>query len=1327
VPITVTNAFDYTLGSTSGDTPVAVDVDFGALLVQAGWTNRTVGTSVGLRGFTLDVDSLRVVEYGPGFAPGPINGSRTQPLPAVFYEAPFTSARHSDFDPARNPAGTVLFLMPGTLAPNQRRFFYLYADPLEYGKTPPPQFALRDRAPLDAFLWGSTGTTAYGYEPLQDETSHLVHVLLLTNQKTHVLASQYSGGQFIPVPASAAYPNPVDVLPGGFGSSRAVDFFIGAGTPYKIAADHPIAVFSTGNLTYSNVALSPSNLKGGIQDSASFVPAWNGSFAGRDFWVYGYRSASSNSNPDTKHGEVSVFKATPTGSVTVTATTLSGGPIPDTATNYAVQLSVSQAAATLAILPPCGAADATQTCGWTHVHAEGGDVLVSTSPLGAPDQIPFLTSPVPALTGGPEGNDFFAQVPQDGGWLRVCPSGDPVSMRMIATSHPASGIVPDGPVTTTPPLTVDGSTGCWVYNASTATPNDLLEIYTVTPPGAPASALPGDLALLQGADARPQPIETRGMIGAFAGQGAVDYWTQGDVGVFGYYNATRVAVAVQKSQQNQLSMVNVSPFAVSEDGFQVVQPSKYADATGLVHLVSDKPIGVVSLAPPVPPFQYSQFVAARPPQPQVLLGAAEYRGPLVDLSSVDKSGRQDFQSTGPGTPVTFHLQVANLGRWQAGQDLPDTIHVACTGPQGWAVKGCAQDVTLHSGVASLLDVTITPPSDAVNVNGTFDVTATSSLAPGVVSTFKLIVFVEIRYGVGMWFDVEGGRKTIDPPIGVDPGKSYTYDIVIKNTGSAADRFDLSVEDPRPGWSQQLLLEGDPVTTVALGAGESTTLNFVVTAPNLETAQQNLVRIDAVSEANALAADGVNTATRIRPKIDIALTLDPTTRLAAPNETAVFNLTVNNSGNDIFRIAFNQSGLLPTGWNASLGLDEIDLGPGQPYTFPLYVTPPPGALAGDLATVKVTAETDAGTGGQTVPGDQVSAVVVVRAVHNMTLPPLNDAVADPGVPFTFTLPLTNHGNGQDVVEVVPGASDPAWPVVATQPSLPIGVGATEDFPIVVTVPNGTAPGSYNLTFTLRLTREAFENLTITVDVNVDARIAYEGLLPALALTPGRAKELAVTAVNVGNVAGTFVFNATLPAGWNASFSPPEATLAPGDSIPVTLLVNASRDAPDGAYSTSLDAELNGTAAGDQGVPIAIARPALYLGAVTASGSTTPGDLVLVTATVGNRGSIAAENVSVELLVDGASVDQVVLGRVGVNATQLATLNWLSTHRTSDLKVVLDRNGDIVEASRANHEAQVTFASRVPAPGLPAVLAVAVLASAALRLRSRGKAREREEDR
>lgn len=1278
VPLVVENTFTYGIR----DSIARAEIDFRALLVDAGWTTQSAYATTLLRGFTLDVDSIRVVPYGPNFSPGPLNGRDTKPTPHITYGSPLEGkCARSTCDPASDALVTVLFVVDGFLASGAKRYYYVYANPLEYGKTPPAEFKPEDRAPLDSFLWGTTGTLFYGYEPLQNNNLHALRVMTLTSQPTTVRTYEYDvGGRFAPVPDRPQLRNPLQL---GGSNPASASLAVSAGKAFKIESTAPIVVMGHGVL----------NSLGASVESFGYFPSSTGSYRGTQFDAYG-------------------FDGGPTTSSQLWALKVASGTVSVSGGGSSILLTNAEPFKRLEV--PGGT--------WHRILASG-DILLAMRGANGPDN-PVHSVQVPATTGGPSGTTFIARAPADGGFLHACPEAR-TAIRVVESANPDFQLVPEGPRETTPPEFVTPSPGCEVLELPGTAPTSAtgyLEAFAIGEETRyPVENAPVPFTLVTGAEGRANPSLERRFVGHFGGVGATEFHVMGRTGIFGYFNDTRITVTLEREDGTN----ETSQLSVGRDKFQPLKDPREDDKTmtGRYRIEASKPISVVSTEAAIldgADHSYSRFVPGLPPNVQVTIGAAEFRGPLVELRSAEKpDARFDFRTTGPDTPVAYTFELLNAGRWIGGETLLDTLTLTCTGPTEWRIDGCDREFSIPSGTAERFTLTVTPTAEDVNSTSRITIRAASK-TPGIFSEFQLSVRVQIVYGVGMWFDVENGRKTIDPIVGVDPGETHDYNVVIKNTGSTRDTFRLTVDAPKEGWTQQLTHERTPITEITLGPAESAVMRFAVTAPNLETAPQNLVSITAESVSSDLASakDIVNTATRIRPNINIKLTLDPPTRVAEPAQPATFNVTVENRGNDIFRIIFREDSVLPAGWNASLAISEIDLGPGEPYTFPLAITPPQGARAGDLATLKLSAETDVGGGGARIPGDEISAVVVVKRIHNITTPALIEARTGPGVRLDYVLPLENHGNGDDVVELLPGAVS-EWPLRALEPVIVLGLGEEADLPLAFDVPSGAAPGLHNVNVTLRLSREATQTILVPVQVEAVARADIQGIT-RLDAAPGRSVQVPLTVENVGNLPANFTLGADAPEGWNVTYVPASVSLSPGESRRVDALVNASRLAEDGDYDVTLTARIAEADAGNHRVPVRVARPALYIASVETSGDLSPGELIIVSAVIGNRGAIAAENVKVALVVDDAVVDQVTLQRVTVGESQVATLNWLATQRGGDVRVVIDPDNALVLQASPETEATVNFGSGLPIPAPSGVLAALVMLAAALFVARRWRA-------
>jgi uncharacterized membrane protein len=1303
VPVLVENALAYPLANPL----VSVDVDFGKLLLDAGWSSTIrIGTAPTLTGFTLDEGSIRVVDYGRnGWSGGPVNGASTPPTPAQFYPGAWHADHAAPYGNQTNPAGTLLIAYKGTLAPHEKHYFYVYANPREFEDAPatPHPFSLVDRAPLDAFLWGgSLGTTFYGFEPQQGGTQHKIDVLPMTPGASPTVVTLYTlqNGKFTLATTSGT--NPAY----GFVGSH-VTFLVPANTAWKVVTDRPSLV----------AAQRAGDAGAQTREIDGFVPGLDGSFAGSRFALFGVKSDQFGA----AGGSYQMVRAGG-GSFTVTCTTLA--PPPSGGSGCLGQAATLSPANTLATIGVAAGA-------WVELDASTPEArfLVSQHVLSTSANEGLAGYAVPALTGGPEGTEFFAAAPNDGGLYRLCADA-PLELRAVSFAHPSIQAFPEGPVDTTPPLGL--AAGCVDEAAQATTPDAPLDFYSTIDPrtGVDTSGVPFRLSV--SATGRLTTSLERPAFGAVGGVAGLDFQTVGKPGqygrieVFGHYNGTDVNVTMDRLSRTGQVVTTSAIYHVGVDGVlngavaPLLDPARDATSLWRYHLVASKPISVVyaddmQTADGSQSYPYGRVVPAEPVSPRATVLGAEFRGPLVAITSPDAPGRNFlYESGGPGSALDFTLDVHNLGRWLGGEGLADTVSLSCDAPDDWKVSGCSRDLTMAGGEAQRVQLSITPSAGDVNLTKTVTVMARSR-SGGSPALFAIRIHVEVRYGVGMWFDVEGGRKTIDPPIGVDPGATYHYDVIVKNTGSTTDTFELSVKPPAEGWTQALTLGGKPVTRVTLDAGASRALDFAVTAPNQETAPKSFVSITAQSDSAFNAGDVVNTATQIRPKISISLKIDPPAQVVAPGDNATFNLTVNNSGNSIFLIRLVNDSQLPAGWTSAFSLDppEVNLNPGDSYSFGLGVTPPPGSRAGDLATLKLTAlvgESDTNL----QPGDQVGAVVVVRRVHDLTTPNLPDAIAAPNETLRYLLPIANAGNGDDALELLSGAVSPAWHLVSDAPSLDLPYNQTAELPLTLQVPPGAPAGLTNLTFTVRLSREATQNLSIPIQVLPTARLDVRA--PAdVRTSPGRPTQIEATVVNVGNLAGDFAFALDAPEGWNATVVPSHASLDVGATLPVRVLLNASRAAEDGRFPARLAASFGGAAAGGANLSVAIARPLLALSGVQTTGTLANGDLVLVSAGVQNTGAIDAENVTVALVVDGAAVSKVVLERVPVDQTKVATLNWVATGTPKEVRVVIDPQGDVVQASRDHTEQVVTFASRVPGPEPALFLALAISLALVLRRR------------
>ncbi|MHB8603680.1 MAG: COG1361 S-layer family protein [Thermoplasmatota archaeon] len=1272
VPVIVTNDRQYDLT----DWPVSVSLDLGQLLVAGGWTSQASALEQRVKGFTLDTASVRVIEYQNGFRdfldPNP------QPVPAVVYPALLDkSARGRAFDASTNPLASVTWIAKGKTAPGAQRFYYIYFQAKQYGDEPAPTFP-DDRyyGLLQDVQQAGRGQIFYGQELGADSRANELDIHGLYAD-THVAIYVLGTGPPQLATSEDRIPNPVPV-----NASEDKTFNLPEGTIFKVVATQPILLSDHGTV----FTPQPGKTDRVTYGAGSFVMSQDLGWAGTSFDFPLYTPVLN-------------FYAASTGSSSVQV--FSGASLSPSS----FTLSAANPLQTVTLAPGTNPSPATRVI----VSVTGQPILIQ---YGGEHALPVE---VPARDGAPWGVDHMGTTPRDSGEALLYADG-PANLRIIDPAPKQGqpdGTYPVGPRITTPPDTVAGGL---------ATLRDLTVNQSFNFPGTPQQFLsaveskyplpggiPGALEVLAGPQSTassPAPDA-----GYFEGPGANRMLARGPTLVAAHFNETRVQVR-ELLKSGAVVWTNATR---SADDLLPLFPQ--SGSSGVFLIDATKPVTAFAASQPFfNTAPYARFIPGRLAPPPTSVGNLEFRGPLVDLTSPDAQGTEILGTPGPDQPWDFNLALTNKGHWIGGENLPDAYTIDCAGvPTGWDIfldghPGCdpsVESIHLDSGQTQAVKVTVVPKGATPGTVKRINVTAHSSIARNVTATLHLKVFVTVTFGVGLWLDVENGLKSTIDPIALDPGQSLTppQKIVLKNLGSVEDTFELKHQAPAEGWSATLAATAtgtDEVRTVTLGAGQSTTLFLQLKAPPQGGANFNSIEIGAQSLQSANAADKVTVLSRIRADIAFELRLAERSKLGTPGQPTAFTLALLNKGNDIVRVSLSLPPLLTPGWNASLDVAEVNLNPGVPFNVTLTVTPSLLARAGDQSSLRITGETTTGGLNETPKTDSDVATVVVKQVHLLDAPAAADIFADPGTNFTYSLPLTNHGNGDEFIELLRSSVRPPWPIGSPGGGeVSIARGDSGSLDLVVGVPPATRAASYAVNFSLRLSHEALQNFTLPVTVRESTRMVM--VVPSgVRVSPGQEFPVQLTVTNVGNVNATLDPTTLAPAGWQFRFDPATLMLAPGETSTLTAFVNASRTASDGVAPVTFKLKAEPPAgstraptdAGSVLANVTIARPDLAITDVSSSGSTAVGDLLVVTAGVANRGTIEAKNVEVVLMVDGNAVDRVALDRIPAGASKLATLKWSADHRASNVTVVVNPDASVVEVTPGAKSATVTFAKPIP---------------------------------
>ena len=292
---------------------------------------------------------------------------------------------------------------------------------------------------------------------------------------------------------------------------------------------------------------------------------------------------------------------------------------------------------------------------------------------------------------------------------------------------------------------------------------------------------------------------------------------------------------------------------------------------------------------------------------------------------------------------------------------------------------------------------------------------------------------------------------------------------------------------------------------------------------------------------------------------------------APGSKVSFDLTVDSIRDA--DIALSLSGV-PTGWTASLigggnVVDGVAVTSSKAGSVRLDVTVPADATA-TTADIKVR-----GTGGGAIDVLDLSIRVNKEAAGSISLTTTTPTLTGSS-DTTFTFNLTfNNDTAQDVTVSVAATGDPSWTITAQisgeaqAASTVVKAGSTVGMEVTAKAPEDTAANTYPLT----VTAQAGDKATST-DLAIEVTGSYS---MTLTTTPndvlsasgsaGSPTQVAFVITNTGTAPITAAsITATPPTDWTVTFDPadPVATIAPGDTAPITASITPSGDAVAGDY-------------------------------------------------------------------------------------------------------------------------------------------------------------------
>lgn len=1334
VPVSVTNHRDHDVANGA----VLAEVDIASKLIEAGWVSQARSGEDLLRLFELDEASVRVVAMtdlepmsstsihgrlglsSKQFQPGDL---RRHEVPSTYFKGFLTEPGISDFQATTNPMITVLWRVPGVLAPGDGRQFMIYfdstlnAEDTTHRHVAPDYSGVEGADLLARTFWTGPSLDLVGFVTPGAGSPGLATVIGLHDDTMVEVLIAGEDGSFTKQGRAATHDNPFTI-----GREQFRNVFISNthGTPFRLVADKPILALvqsegfvpnTSGGITASAgdsflfstthaaaldqdglyfVNLNPDptqpvqilldRLDNNIDDGTVFLGGGQG--ANQNHWPYTVgRHLTVSGNGDCNPPSIGRMAPVTPGRGNYRAQVIVGGPV---ALQYSPALGVTQVPA------------------------------IDGRPLGTT----FWTATSKTNCNGvTQQNQFYAIAPSATDLGVYPPHANEVPQARLfpaCAQEPCGAGQPIGPL----------PDAAFLRQAFTGL-EGLRDRPARIETGAPAWLMTGPGPIPASLDAVP----LRGPLGGddagriFAGIGSTVEGRSEPAYIYSPFAGTKILADIRYTASPATDDL---PLHLLPERIQSL-PGRTSDPIRSYDLESNRPIIVL------PRGAAPGFLAGMPVTLQATVHGADYRGHLVDLRST--TGLDPVSgSTLAGKPVTYAFEVTNLGRKAGAQNLPDKVEMQVTGrPDGWTTRFSQDALLLQSGESKTVELTITPPADALTESLTpIGVHAVSQ--SGIGRSVEVNTFIKSEYGVGIWFDGIGGGKVDEDS--APRGSPINYTVVVQNLGSVPDTILLDVT-PRD-WNARLLNGDLPVSRLDLAAkgqpGSFVELQLQLIPP--QDGRDGFLQTTATASSLKSPAkeDKVFAISKVSAPSDLSLEIGDRTIWMRPNSTAQFNFTLRNDGAGGAEAFFELRADLLDGWTQP----EVFLRSSNGSLIPFPVSPPrlsigeggekvpmavvlrasPNALAGDQVSTRL----------QITAKDQETNLEaflrnIIEPVHRLEVVAPVTAPLTGGTPVTFELRVTNAGNLDEWITPTAASLPAGWRLAFPAAAVLLPRGATQVLEIAVHPPVGVTEGTYDVVAAFVSEDGASTEVTLPVQVGAFAAHNSSGSGRLLG-QPGHAVWTTRDIRNDGNTPLKASIEPVTEEPWTLAPTGATYMIPPGANVTIPVGWVVPREATDGISAHSARIVLLPESLTVDVVhqpvqaEIEVGRPDLvFVAASTLRGPAAQ----IVHATVANTGVRTAHDVVVQLRVDSEVVDEVTLTALPAGSERRITLLRPDGQEGSSV-LVLDSGAVVVEASKTNNMLNVDALQKssvdAPAPGAWALLSAMLLLAFALRRSRRG---------
>ena len=525
--------------------------------------------------------------------------------------------------------------------------------------------------------------------------------------------------------------------------------------------------------------------------------------------------------------------------------------------------------------------------------------------------------------------------------------------------------------------------------------------------------------------------------------------------------------------------------------------------------------------------------------------------PIVSITT-DAPGAQ--RGVVPGSSTTYQHTVTNTG----------------TGPGAVSV-GFAQSANAWATLINntCLGQILAPTSGTCTFGVQVSVPVGTAVGANNVSTINVSIGSVTKQQVDTTTALPNPALTFTPPTQaqtVGSGQPVSYQHTLTNTGNGPDSFDITVTPPA-GWTFTVA----PSSPIPLAQGASTIVTVVLTPPaGIAAGTYPAAKIHAASRSAPSVFVDVFDTTTITAAAVPKITSVITPASADPGTPVTINYTVTNVGNQdgTFNLLFTP----PPGWTVTQAAPASVTVPfsGPAATFNVILQVPASAIAGGYPA-KLTATA---TSTPFIPATVIDQITVNQKAALTLDPPTFDdpTLRAPNTVITYTNQvLTNGGNFTDTIHLVASTNIAGWSAQPLPATITLNPRASSPITIVLTIPLGQLAGVQNTT-TVTATSSLpaiFDSALITTTIADISGALFTPKSQAKVIDAGKPITFTYTLINSGSVPQSYTLaQSGVPGGWTSTLTPasPTPTLAPGATVPVTLVLQAPVGTPDNSSGT-----------------------------------------------------------------------------------------------------------------------------------------------------------------